>query len=207
MLFCSLTTGYAAVEYGTKPERGFRATLMNVKQSNTQIFRLMVYRRALHPELFDLQGRRTSKQENYETECWMIPAGHVARFQADGHVLTETVIEQGDHLPETGLLHALPCLGEKEYQFEPARQDKCGYVTTIQTELLTDNLYAATFREMVDFAREVNAQAYQWKDEEGVPCLSVLDSQHYKREFHIQSYHLLGGSGLVLRTQSIFEVR
>lgn len=181
---------------------------MNVghKQSNTQVFRLMVYRRALHPELFDLQGRRVSKQENYETECWMIPSGHVARFQAKGHVLTETVIEQGDHLPEMGLLHALPCLGEKEYQFEPTKQDKCGYVTTIQTETLTDNLYTATYREMVEFAREVGAMSHAWKDEEDVPCLSLLDAQYYQHEFHIQSYHLLGASGLVLRTQSIFEV-
>ena len=181
---------------------------MNVghKQANTQVFRLMVYRRALHPELFDLQSRRVLKQEGYETECWMIPAGHVARFQAKGQVLTETVIEQGDHLPETGLLHALPCLGEKEYQFEPAEQDHLGYVTTIQTETLTDNLYTATFREMGDFAREANAMAHQWKDDEGVPCLSVLDMQRYQREFHVQSYHLLGASGLVLRTQTIFEV-
>jgi len=169
---------------------------MNVKQSNTQVFRLMVYRRALHPELFDLQGRRVSKQEDYDTECWMIPAGHVARFQAKGQVLTETVIEQGDHLPEMGLLHALPCLGEKEYQLEPAKQDKCGYVTTVQTETLTDNLYAATFREMVDFAGEVSALAHQWKDEDGAPCLSVLDSQHYQHEFHIQSYHLAGSTNM-----------
>lgn len=174
------------------------------KSSNTQIFHLMVHRRALHPELFELQGRRCHRTSGYEIESWILQGGHVVRFQVDGQALTETVLENGDHLPEHGLVHALPCLGEKDYEMAP--EGKIGYVTTVQTESLTDNLYMATYREMRDFAAETNALAFDWKDADNAPCLAVLDSQRYKKEFHIQSYHLLGGTGLVLRTQSIFEV-
>lgn len=176
------------------------------KSSNTQMFRLMVYRRPLHPELFDLQARRTDRHGGYEIETWLTPGGHVVRFQVGGQILTETVLESGDHLPETGLVHALPCLGEKDYEMET--EGRIGYVTTIQTESLTDNLYQATLREMQDFAHETGSLSHEWTDPSGsgVPCLSVLDSQKYKREFHIQSYHLMGASGLVLRTQSIFEM-
>ena len=175
------------------------------KSSNTQLYRLMLYQRALHPELFNLQMRRTQRQPEYETESWIMPGGHLVRIAVDGESLAETVLESGDHLPETGLVHALPCLGEKDFELEPDG-GKFGYVTTIQTESLTDNLYMATYREMRDFANEVNALCHEWTDGEGGNCLSVLDVQNYKREFHIQSYHLLGGSGVVLRTQSIFEV-
>ncbi|MCC7147023.1 MAG: hypothetical protein IT443_11310 [Phycisphaeraceae bacterium] len=180
---------------------------MNIshKSSNTQVFRLMVYQRALHPELFDLQIRRGHRQDNYEVEYWVVPGGHVARFQTGKNVLTEAVLERGDHLPETGLLYALPCLGEKEYELDT--QDKIGYVTTVQTETLNENLYMATYREMCDFAQEVGAACHLWQDRENVPCLSVLDVQRYRKEFHIQSYHLVGANGLVLRTQSIFDVR
>ena len=173
------------------------------KSSNTQVLRLMVYRRALHPELFALEARRTDRHGEYEAENWVTTGGHVVRFQYAGQVLTETVLEKGDHLPETGLVHALPCLGEKDYEMDP--EGKIGYVTTIQTETLTDNLYLATFREMKDFARETGSLSHEWADAAGVPCLSVLDTQKYKREFHVQSYHLMGSSGMVLRTQSIFE--
>jgi hypothetical protein len=165
----------------------------------------MIYRRALHPELFDLQARRMDRHGEYEVESWVTPAGHVVRFQLANQTLTETVIENGDHLPEMGLIHALPCLGEKDYELEP--EGRIGYVTTIQTETLTDNLYMATLREMQDFARETGALSHEWQDTASVPCLSVLDTQKYKREFHVQSYHLHGNSGLVLRTQSIFEIR
>ncbi len=174
------------------------------KSSNLQVLRLMVYRRPLHPELFDLQARRVDRHGDYEVESWLTAGGHVVRFQLDGQLLSECVIDGGDHLPETGLVHALPCVGEKDYELEP--EGRIGYVTTIQTETLTDNLYQATFREMQDFARETGSLSHEWSDNGGTPCLSVLDSQKYKREFHIQSYHLLGSSGLVLRTQSIFEM-
>ena len=169
----------------------------------TQLFRLMVYDRGLHPELFDLKGRRSHQQSAYEAELWVGTAGHVLRFQVEDQCITEAVLENTDHLPETGLIHALPCLGEKEY--EVTLEGDIGYVTTIQTEALTDNLYMATYREMLAFGEESQSLEYQWSDNEGTSCLSLVDSQMYKREFHVQTFHLLGSPCVVLRTQSIFE--
>ena len=80
------------------------------------------------------------------------------------------------------------------------------YVTTVQTESLIDNLYIATLNELLEFADESDSIAYSWKGDDGAQCLSMLDSQKYRREFHIPTYHLLGGPGMVLRTQSIFEM-
>ena len=174
------------------------------KSFSTQTFRLMVYQRALHPELFELKDRRLHRHSDYEAETWICPSGHLARFQVGQDCLTETVIEEGDHLPEHGLLHVLPCQGEKEFEKQP-KDGKIGYVTTIQTEALTDNLYLSTFREMLEFAEESQSLCHQWSEDSGHQSLSVLDFQMYRREFHIQSYHLIGSCSMVLRTQSIFE--
>lgn len=174
------------------------------KSSANQMFRMMIYGRALHPELFELQARRLDRHGDYEVESWITTSGHHVRFHIGGEVITEVVIDRGDHLPETGLIYALPCLGEKDYEMDPV--GNLGYVSTIQTEQLTDNLYVATYREMQDFANETSSISREWTDDDGVPCLSILDTQKYKHEFHLQSYHLLGSSGTVLRTQSIFEV-
>jgi hypothetical protein len=178
------------------------------KYSNIQVFRLMIYQRALHPELFDLQERRMHRHGEYEVETWLCPAGHVVRFQVGHDCLTETVIEHGDHLPETGLVHALPCLGEKDYELARDTSPRLGYVTTVQTENLAENLYVATYRELRDNADEEDrGVCHEWLDADGAACMSILDVQKYRKEFHTQSYHLLGASGVVLRTQSIFEVR
>jgi len=169
----------------------------------TQLFRLMLYRRPLHPELFTLEARRVEHHGEYEVENWITSRGHVVRFQLGKQVLTEAVIENGDHLPENGLVYALPCIGEKEYDMEP--EGRLHYVTTLQTESLTDNLFMATYREMQEFARETGSLSHEREGEDGSLYLSLLDTQKYKREFHMQSYHLMGNTGLVLRTQSIFE--
>ncbi|MEM1213012.1 MAG: DUF2617 family protein [Planctomycetota bacterium] len=178
---------------------------LSSKSAVNAIPRLMAYRRPLHPELFDLQGRRIDRHGDYEIESWITSGGHVVRFNYAGQVMSETVVDAAgsESLPESGLVHALPCIGEKEYDHTP--EGKIGYFVTIQTENLADNLYQSTFREMEDFAQETNGLSHVWEDEAG-RHLSMLDAQKYRNEFHFQSYHLNATNGHVLRTQSIFEV-
>jgi hypothetical protein len=45
-----------------------------------------------------------------------------------------------------------------------------------------------------------------WSDSAGRPNLSLIDTQRYNEEVHVQSYHLRSDCSLVLRTQSIFLV-
>lgn len=179
---------------------------MNLSQkiTNTQFARLMLYRRPLHPELFELEERRIDRHGEYEIESWIAPATHVVRFQLGRASLVEVVCFHSDHLPEAGLVHALPAFGEKDFDLEHP-ENNIGYVTTLQTETLTDNLYQATFREMRDFARETGAIAHEWADEDGALNMSILDGQKYRREYHFQGYHLIANGGFILRTQSIFE--
>ena len=153
------------------------STGVSYKSSNAQLFRLMIYNRPLHPELFELQNRNNYRTSDYEVENWLIPAGHAVRFQVGDFSITEAVLESGDHLPENGLLHALPCVGEKDFNFSPNEHSPLSYVTAIQTEALTDNLYNATFNEMVDFASEAEALSFRWHDEDGADCLSVLEAR------------------------------
>lgn len=174
------------------------------KSPSVQTYRLLLYQRALHPELFGIHDRRQIQLPGYEMEGWILPGGHVVRFQAAGQVTTEVVLDQDTQLPQRGVLHAVPCLGEKE--MEDTVNGKIRYVTSVQTELLSDNLFTATLAEMKDFAAEAKAMHVAWTDPDGGENLSILDIQRYRTEIHVQSYHLAGGQGFVLRTQSIFEV-
>ena len=177
---------------------------VNSKSPIAQIPKLMLYKRALHPELFSFQARRVDRHGDYEVETWLVDGGHVVRFILDGQSLVEAVLEGNDHLPESNLAHALPCLGEKEYEYDD--EGKIAYFTTLQTESLTENLYLATYREMKDFANEVGGLSFETQTPAG-PNLYILDCQKYKKEFHVQGYHLTASNGSVLRTQSVFEIR
>lgn len=173
----------------------------------SEIPKMIVYRRPLHPEMFKLRARRLDRHNGYEAESWIVDGGHVLRFQFGNTHLAEVCMENCDHLPEAGMLHALPCIGERDYEHEPVGQgsQRVGYITSLQTENLSENLYAATYREMCEFAQEAEAIHWLWDSQHG-KNLSVVDVQKYRSEYHVQTYHLTAKGGNVLRTQTVFEL-
>ncbi len=193
---------------------------MNVQTKHTlsQTHQLILYRRALHPELFPLKARRSlngngsgggGAAADAELEAWVMPGAHLIRFRWGSFCACELVTDLEDGLPTDGAVTLLPCLGEQEFEhaFEPERVK---YSTAVQTETLSENLYRATYREMVQFAGEIDGLLYEWTDAAtatspgGSKNLSLIELQRYGREFHAQGYHLLGAGGFVLRTQAMF---
>lgn len=176
------------------------------KPINTQAYQLILYRRALHPEFFTLKARKAIRHNAYELEAWVMPGAHLVRFSFGGLSACELVTHQEDSLPTDGAVTTFPCAGEHEFEhrFTPERVT---YMTTVQTETLSENLYNATYSEMLDFARETDAMVHRWQDVDGGRCLSLLEIQRFSKEVHIQAYHLIAGGGFVLRTQGIFEHR
>lgn len=132
-----------------------------------------------------------------------MPGGHAVRFEHFGSCVTELVSSEDANLPNSGVVAAFLCAGERDFDtsFE---KTGTGYMTTVQTEQLSENLYLATYDEMLDYAAEVDAMTLRWEDEAGAG-LSVLDIQRFQKEMHVQSYHLVANGGIVLRTQTIFE--
>lgn len=173
------------------------------KSSSLQAYRLILYRRALHPELFRVKNRTTVTYGGYEFEAWVMPGSHLMRFQHNGQCATELITDQEEGIPDRGIVAAIPCAGERDH--EQAFGDKIRYCSTVQTETLPESLYKATHLELTQFAKEGNALIHQWQDEDGGNCASILDIQRFRKEIHAQAYHLLAQGGLVLRTQSIFE--
>ena len=168
-----------------------------------QVPKHILYRRPLHPELFAIKDRRVIRHGDYEAECWLMENGHAVRFSIDSASLMEVCVEGGDHLPETGMVQILPCFGERDHEQDPI--GGVGYMTSLQTENLSENLYNSTLEELIQFAEETGAMYQSWHTAAG-KTLFVLDVQRYRREFHVQAYHLRPDGGSVLRTQSVFEI-
>lgn len=172
------------------------------KSNSLQAYQVILYDRALHPELFNLKGRRVITHADYEAELWLMPGAHAFRFEFGTMCASELVTDQEAGVPDAGVVTAFLCAGERDYDHRFGTT-RANYMTTVQTESLSENLYLGTYEEMLDHARDTDAMAYTWHDHG--PCLSVLDVQRYNREIHAQSYHLIATGGLVLRTQTIFE--
>ena len=175
------------------------------KTTSLQAYNLLLFRNALHPEFFGIEGRHRIEHGEYEFEGWIYRGGHAMRFEYGGLCLSEIVTDQLEALPDRGLITTLPCAGEKDHEQEFA--DRIVYVTSMQTEMLSDHLYLGTYQELVDHGRNGEGVLTTWEDELGRPNLSLVDFQRYRDEVHGQGYHLRSDCGLVLRTQSIFQIK
>ncbi len=176
---------------------------MPTKTSVLQTYQLVLYNRALHPDGVAIKGRQVVNQGEYVLEAWVLPGSHMVRFDYRALCVTELLTDHERAPSQQGLVASFLCAGERDYEHKFVK-DRVNYITTVQTETLSDSLYASTMEEMVEFAKANRSLLHVWKDEAG-PCLSVLDIQRKAKEAHVQTYHLVASAGLVLRTQSIFE--
>lgn len=168
-------------------------------------YQSVLYDRELHPEIFPLKSRRVFRNGEYELEVWMMCGSHVFNF-AHKNLCASELVTDAESLPQAGgVLSAFLCTGERDYEYA-FNEAKVAYMTNVQTETLADNIYNATYQEMLDFAAESQALLHEWEDDVG-RCLSLVDVQRYKSQVHAQAYHLQANGGVVLRTQTIFEVR
>lgn len=179
-------------------------TMNPVTRTNVlQTYQLVLYDRALHPELFQLRDRRVIDCAGHEFEAWLMPGAHLLRFGKGTHCICELVSENDRGIPSSGVIAGFFCAGERDFDRDFGSLG-VNYMTTVQTEQLNDSIYQSTWDEMLDFAEEAEAMVHRWVDSWG-DNLSVLDIQRYSREVHTQSYHLIANGRVVLRTQTIFE--
>lgn len=173
------------------------------KLHGLQAFQTTIYGRALHPEFFQLKGRKVLKHAGLELEAWLMPGGHLLRLLAGSSCICELLLDQEKPAPEGGIVHSFVCAGEHDYErsFESSR---IHYIYSIQTETLSETLFDATLDEMRQHTKEMQSLVYEWTDTTG-RCLSAVDMQRHARELHAQTYHLIATGGLVVRTQTIFE--
>ena len=175
------------------------------KATTLQAYSMLLYRNALHPEFFGIEGRRRIEHGEYEFEAWIFRGGHALRFQHEEMCLTEIITDQLEQLPERGLLATFPCAGERDH--ETTFGERMVYMTSMQTEILSDHLFLSTYNEMLEHGREFDGLMSVWSDQASKPNMSLLDMQRYSDQVHEQSYHLRNDCGLVLRTQTIFQVK
>lgn len=176
---------------------------MSVKGNTLQSYQILLYSRALHPELFPLRNRKVIRHGNYEFEIWAMEGAHLLRFEHNTLCACELLISPEGKLPETGLVSGFLAAGERDFEHRFLR-DRVTYMHTVQTETLSENLYLATYDEMMDYARTSETLIHKWEDEAG-RCVSIIDTQRFNKEIHAQCYHLIAQGGIVIRTQTIFE--
>lgn len=176
-----------------------------VKPVNLMAYQMVLYSRALHPELFPLRTRRVVRGDGFELEAWAMDGGHMLRFERHSLCACEVLFDREDRMPEEGVISNFLVVGDRDFDHRFERE-KVHYMTTVQSETLSENLYLATLEEMLAHSRSTAALLHLWNDGAG-RCLSMIDIQIERHAVHAQCYHLIANGGAVIRTQTIFEHR
>jgi len=174
------------------------------KSSSPHAYAMLLYRRAVHPEFFGIEARRKLQHGDYEFEGWIFKGGHCIRFQYGAISFCEVVVDNPTSLPDRGLAGTLPCAGEHDH--DEKITEEINYMTSIQSESLSDHLYLGTYKEMLQHGRDSDSLMVAWSEPNGKQNLSLIDLQRFRNELHVQSFHLRAASGLVLRTQSMVQL-
>jgi hypothetical protein len=167
-------------------------------------YSMALFRSAIHPEFFCIKDRIGVQHNEYDFEAWLCNGGHVLRFEYEGICVTEVIFPNVENLPDRGHVTTLVCAGERDHEQEFG--DRITLMNSMQIELLPEHLFGDSYLELSEFADETNAKVVRY-EEDGNRGLSILDVQRYNDQLHVQSYHLNSENGVVLRTQSIFELK
>ncbi|MFK7760441.1 MAG: DUF2617 family protein [Phycisphaerales bacterium] len=180
---------------------------MAITHTSTRIqsYQTLLYARSVQNEIFQASDSSTIIQDYYTLSLAITPGAHACTFTSVDGCATELVTDYTLGNSEIGLVESLLCSAEKDFEHQIPRT-KINYITAAQTEQITPHIYNDTLDELDQLAREQDALAHRWKDHTG-SCLSMLDVQKYADQVHIQGYHLIAQESLVLRTQSIFELK
>ncbi|MDX2148032.1 MAG: hypothetical protein SFZ23_10965 [Planctomycetota bacterium] len=179
------------------------AKLALLKAGGVHSYQALLYNRALHPDFFPLRDRRVIRHDGYELEGWAMPGAHVLRFERGPICLCELVTNQERNLPDTGVVNAFLCAGEHEFE-QRFSKSHVTYMVSVQTETLSEGVYAATFDELVDYGKEQGGMMHEWSDSAG-PCATIVSLHRRKNEVFAEAFHLIAEQGFVLRSQTIFE--
>src|SRR5438105_5170931 len=161
-----------------RPDDGTRkstdAMSNRTKQRRSGGLTLLLYQRALHPELFKIHATEPVSRRVYEADIWLVEGGHVIAFRAGKTTLTEVIRMNQDPLTDRGLLQSIPCRGEKYHEMTAGENIR--YMISTQEEQLTQTLYDATKHEIATYAakRELMSADIPAVGETSA-ALSVLD--------------------------------
>ena len=174
------------------------------KQSVEELL-FCLYQRPIHPELFHIYLVKRLRQSRYTAEIWVIGLAHVVIVQAGKQILTELVCEENELLPKKGLATSFRFRGERDHA--QSFDDGLKYILSTQVERMTPQLFPATHRDYVHYAknRGLFVSFDDWPHD-GLAPFSFIDFDARDHELHIHAFHAFPEEQTILKTQSIFEI-
>ncbi|MCA9278998.1 MAG: hypothetical protein H6815_13555 [Phycisphaeraceae bacterium] len=163
----------------------------------------VLYDRALHPEHFELQGRRSIRRKHYQMEAWLLQGGHAVRFEHGTLCATELVLDSSTQPPSKGILTNVPASGEFDHEHHFSGHGVL-HLCSVQSEVMTPGLFVTERKHIRDFIEREDHLMCEWETPKGID-FSGLHFDKRANEIHIEAYHFRADGCQLIQTHSIFE--
>ncbi len=157
-------------------------------------------------EQFNATQSNTVRLGEYELETWLAHGAHMLRFQVGPYCAVEVITPRPNMCPRPGRLLNIPVAGERDH-FQPIG-DRIRYTVAVQTEQLRQHLFDDETETILKLGESTDGLVDQHTDPTtGSRNLSVICVQTLRTEAHVQTWHLDASCGLVVRGQTIFDLK
>ena len=166
---------------------------------------LVVFDRALHPELFRHYADYRVEQGRYHADIWIVGLSHVVTVTCGARSLTELLVRESEVIPTRGVVTRFRLKGERDH--ERRTPDGWGYMISTQVETMDEALYKSVHFDLMRHAERRGwfVPYEQWSEGEMTP-FSYVDHEARDSEFHVHAFHTYPQERTLVKTQSIIEL-
>jgi len=163
-----------------------------------------LFRRPLHPELFETLARREVRREDYVLIVRITPAGHVLTWQTPDTYLTEITAARGQPLPGRGRVWRHRFEGEHTDAFRAS--PIVSYQMSAQAETLPPALFRRIHEELLADGRQRGLLHVLYPHHRfGLSPLGFVTADAREGCLVVNTFHTFPAECTLLKTQTLIE--
>jgi hypothetical protein len=162
-----------------------------------------LYRRALHPELFEIYCSRTISRGPYQAKIDITAAGHVVTWAYAGLTLSEVATSAHHPLPLTRRLMSYGLRGQRT---DRVRLGPVSYQMSFQLEPVEPEVFWTFQQELVaDGQRQGMLYRFNSSGRMALGAISYINVETRARHMLVQAFHTFPDDYAIVKSQSIFQ--
>lgn len=165
---------------------------------------LHLYRRGLHPELYETCIQRVVARDDYTLTVQITPTGHVLTWQTESICLTEVTAPYGHALPKRGHVWRHRFGAEQSDAFRASAGIR--YLMSAQTEQLSREHFHTVHHELLADSRKRGvSHVFTTHDDQGLSPLGLVTADARAGCLLINTFHTFPSEWALLKTQTLIE--
>lgn len=165
---------------------------------------VQLYRRPVHPELFETLAQRIVTKDDYRLIVRITPAGHVLTWETENLTLTELITARDQELPARGRVWKHRILGEQSDAFRASTV--VSYQMSCSSETLPEDLFHRQHEELLsDGLKRGFIHLFHPNHRFALTPIGFVTADARQGCLVVNTFHTFPEESAILKTQTLIE--